>query len=216
MSIATTGTGHRYIFRAGTVRMHTEADLKGDQEMKFYVGRDKKNGEKLREIVKLEAKKKPKGYISVETVKHLIGTGKTSLIEERYYGWSCEDVRKKMRLRQTKEGWFLYFPKTMDLPFGDSFSNMTINFEEKPERVVDNNPKIADIFAKELDLRLCRVISKKKNTVIEEFGFFHRWFHSRMPNSDGEFIEQELAIIEFKDGSVRQIRPDHIIFGWEE
>ena len=191
--------------------------MKGDQEMKFYVGKDKKNGEKLRDNIKLEIKKKPKGYISIETIIGLIGNKKnTSLIEDRYRGWGCEEVQKKIRLRQTKEGWFLYFPETTELPFGDSFNEDPIFYEGIPKKVVDDQPDYDRIFAEDLNLRLCRVISKKKNTVIEEFGFFHRWFHSRMPNSDGEFIEQELAIVEFKDGSIRQIRPDHIIFGWEE
>ena len=203
--------------------------------MKFCVGKDKENGEILKNAVKLKIKqKKSEDYISVATVSDLIGVrpekGKevpSVLSSMSYYGWSCEDVRKNMRLRQTKEGWFLYFPKTVELPFGDSFEDRTINFEEIPEKEIDTYEifpsdtvvpadKDHEVIIPDLAVRCCRVVSRKKNTTVTEYGFFHRWFHSRMPNSEGEMLEQELAIVEFRDGSVRQIRPDHIIFGWEE
>lgn len=200
--------------------------------MKFYVGRDKKNGETLREVIKLEIKqKKSDGYISAATITNLIGKypyadEKEGLVPSSlpYYGWKFDDVLKKMRLRQTKSGWFLYFPKTVELPFGDSFKGDVITAEEEPEATKPINDAVCPGFnvdgrleiAPHLSVRCCRVISKKKNTKVTEYGYFHRWFHSRMPNSDGEMLEQELAIVEFKDGSIRQIRPDHIIFGWEE
>lgn len=129
-------------------------------------------------------------------------------IEESYYkGWRCSTVKRKMRLRKIKNGWALYLPdETIEMPWKPK------PCDEPIEAMIN-----LDSIEHRLNLRTCRVISKpKKNVIAEDFGFFHCWFQSSMPDRNGNMIMQALGIVEMQDGTVRQVRPDHIIFGWEE
>ena len=201
MSTACTGTGRQYIFRAETVRMHTEADLKGDQEMRFCVN-SQKDGEEARK--KIRKMMKDEEYI---TIGQILELWHSRPVDEAYYeGWKCSVAKRKLRLRKIKGGWALYLPdETIDMPWKP----------KAPEPITWSiNP---DVIPDKLNLRTCRVISKpKKNVIAEDFGYFHCWFQSAMPNSHGDIIMQALGIVEMQDGTVRQVRPDHIIFGWEE
>ena len=169
--------------------------------MRFCVN-TQKDGEEARK--KIRKMMKGNEYISIGQILEL---WHSRPVDESYYeGWKCSTVKKKLRLRKIKTGWALYLPdETIEMPWKpkpiDSPTEASIN------------PKLLE----KLDLRTCRVISKpKKNVIAEDFGYFHCWFQSAMPNSHGDIIMQALGIVEMQDGTVRQVRPDHIIFGWEE
>ena len=178
--------------------------------MKFYVGTKEKGEEirrQIREIVKGD------GYISAGRIDTII-FGAPVRFSAEFYGWPFEDVRKKMRLRETKNGWYLYFPQTMDLPFGDSVVDYPLESEKKEGVGPIDIP--GNVQLDVLGLRTCRVVSKRKDKEITQLGFFHGWYQLKVPKTGGDSIMYPIGIVEMEDGSVKQVKPERIIFGWEE
>ena len=174
--------------------------------MKFYVG-TKEKGEKVKKQIRTLVS--GEGYISVARIDEIC-FGKPIKNGSDYYGWSFEDVRKKMRLRETKAGWYLYFPKTIDLPFWDAIGKI-------PEsEIVEFTNELGIKLEKELGVRCCRTVHKKNGKIVEEFGFCHGVFQSSKPNKDGQLIQQALWAVELVDGATCDVTSGHIIFGWED
>lgn len=171
--------------------------------MRFCVDTREKAEESKKKIKKLMTNQK---YISLGKV---LSVWHSNPVTEAYYeGWTCETVKRTLRIRKIKDGWALYLPdETIDMPW-----------KPKPtEAETKSTVFMGTTINPDTCLRQCRVISKpKKNVIAEDFGYFHCWFQSSMPDRNGNLIQQALGIVEMQDGTIRQVRPDHIIFGWEE
>ncbi len=165
--------------------------------MKFYV-ETKKNGEKIKKKIKRWCDKW--SYITEADILGMFGH--TPAEEAFDTGWASEDVKKKMRLRETKDGWFLYIPGEVNL-IGK-----------------DKTPPIP--LCKELVkiplLMPCKVISKPtKNSVREEYGYSAPIpFQLDFEKSNDERVAFPVFVVIMKnDGSVRQVKPENIIFELE-
>ena len=206
--------------------------------MKFYLvtkGEGTKIKKKIRELID-DAK-----YVSVKHICEVIGERIRPDLGSDYIGWECNELKKKMRIRETKIGWYLYLPEPTELPFGDDIGKVPEPEEkckneygwkdESVGEIIDSSEKKWNSYiltpatgfkddielAVHLAVRCCRVISKpSKNKIKEEFGFFHGWFELKVPKSDGTELMYPIGIVEMQDGTVRQVKPDHIIFGWED
>ena len=182
--------------------MRMKVDLKVDQEMRFCV-KTREDGEDAKEKIKKMIEDEE--YISLGMILKI---WHPEPVEESYFvGWRSSTVKRKMRLRKIKDGWALYLPdETIEMPW-----------KPKPIEAETKATFMGTTLSPDVCLRQCRVISKpKKNVIAEDFAFFHCWFQSAMPDRNGNMIMQALGIVEMQDGTVRQVRPDHIIFGWEE
>lgn len=168
--------------------------------MKFYV-ETKKYGEKIKKKIKRWCDKYP-----VITEANVIAMfGHTPAEETFDTGWASEDAKKKMRLRETKDGWFLYIPGEVDLGGKDKTPK-----EEKPPIPL----------CKQLRKTLmpCKVISKPtKNSVREEYGYsLPIPFQLDFEKSNDERVAFPVFVVIMKnDGSVRQVKPENIIFELE-
>lgn len=168
--------------------------------MRFCVT-NQKEAEEAREKIRTLAKSSE--YVSIGQV---LSIWHPNPVEEAYYeGWRSLTVKNKLRIRKIKTGWAIYLPdETIDMPW-----------KPKPLEAGTKATFMGTTLSPDVCLRQCRVISKpKKNVIAEDFGYFHCWFQSSMPDRNGNLIQQALGIVEMQDGTVRQVRPDHIEFGW--
>lgn len=179
--------------------------------MKFYV-ETKKNGEKIKKKIKRWCDKWP--YITQADVIGMFGH--TPAEEAFDIGWASEDVKKKMRLRETKGGWFLYIPGEVDLSGKEQMpkeDNVTLT-DEDIWRIVDQTMRM--VIGTHAGLP-CKVISKPtKNSVREEEGLSLGVFQLNFTKADDEVVAFPVFVVVMKnDGSVRQVKPENIIFELE-
>ena len=212
-------------------------------------------------------------YITLWEVKNVLCNDATD--EDKLVGWRS-DIREKMRVRETKSGWFLYLPETnSSLTWNEEKININPETYEKPElsseveqvtvdengftikysnptekfiEIYEESNKKADTYIeKEIEAinevtralvhmnfdiytridklvditgansghfyRPC-IVKAKKSGLKEERqdrkAYFHRWAELTTG------VQQVVAIVEFDDGHVEQVRPDRIIFGVEK
>ena len=197
--------------------------------MKFYVG-SKQTGAYFKNEIR-EKFDKNGGFVSLAEVRDLFR--ETPNEDDTKYGWDSEsDLIKKMRVRECKDGWYLYLP---DL-------NAKICFDKKKEdnekfKAVSNielpdidvcvfETEIFEKLVKTIDegffglmqalacnsgrlYRPCIVKAKKsgrKEERQDRNAKFHRWADL----SKG--VRQVVAIVEFEDGHIEQVQPDRVIF----
>ena len=121
--------------------------------MKFYVGSKESGGYFKNEIKKMFAI--DGGFVSLAKVTEIFRGKATN--EERQIGWDEKaDLGKKMRVRQCKDGWYLYLPEpNAKLLFDDN---------EKDEFKTVANIDLPDIdvcvFETEIFERLIKVIEE--------------------------------------------------------
>ncbi len=165
-------------------------------------------------------------YISLWEVKNVLCNDSTD--EDKMVGW-YKDICEKMRVRETKSGWFLYLPET----------NSSLTWNEERMNInpgTYTKPVIGDITVIETDAleQLIKELEGIKVALAGNAGYIHRpctvkakksglkeerqdrkaWFHRWADLSKG--VQQVVGIVEFDDGHVEQVRPDRIIFGVEE
>ena len=202
--------------------------------MKFYVG-SKQTGNHFKNEIRKTFDKNG-GFISLAEVRGLFR--ETPNEDDTRYGWDSDsDLGKKMRVRECKDGWYLYLP---DL-------NAKICFE-RPE---PKQPLIGDVcvfeteifekLVKAIDDGFTRLLEGEQkfnseylsclyNEIIPSFFFCTRpcivkakksgrkeerqdrnaKFHRWVDLSKG--VQQVLALVEFDDGHVEQVQPDRVIF----
>lgn len=162
------------------------------------------------------------GYISLWKVKNVLCNDATD--EDKLVGWRS-DICEKMRVRETKSGWFLYLPETnTSLTWNEEKMNIDPETYEKPvigditvletdalEQLIQELEGIKVVLAGNAGYmyRPC-VVKAKKSGLKEERqdrkAYFHRWADL----SKG--VQQVVGIVEFDDGHVEQVRPDRIVF----
>ena len=97
----------------------------------------------------------------------------------------------------------------------DEFRELNRELRRLRDRVEDNKYIWLAISKLGDDLKFGRItetgrpcyISKKSFKHGPKKAFFHRWMELKTPN-----MTQTLAIVEYEDGSVEQVRPTNIIF----
>lgn len=181
--------------------------------MKFYV-ETKKVGEAIKKAIRKKAKESD--YILGSDV--IEAFGKVPAKEMKEIHWKSSILLKKMRLRETKNGWFLYLPEperktTLNSTLEDHGLNVVI-FEEdefyKKIGEIINAASWSDFSPS----NRCRVISKPtKNTVREEPGYSLGIFQLDFMKSNDERVAFPVFVVVMDDGSVRQVKPENIIFG---
>ena len=138
-------------------------------------------------------------------------------------GWFKETaLMNKIRVRETKQGWFVYLPEPVKIPW-DEEGNMTMDGErahiqsertqvEIVEELINLRKTIENAVFKLLNwspIRLCIVKAKKsgrKEERQDRKAKFHRWVNL----SKG--VQQTVALVEFEDGHIEQVQPERIIF----
>lgn len=170
--------------------------------MKFKVS-NKESGEFFKKKIFSEVNS-DRNFISVAEVKEMFRQVPEDA--DWNHGWNRDfgGKKKSVRLRENKDGWYLYLPEPIVWYFKkDVVQNVRLEPEEDSLKC--------------LDTICCRVISKSKKKPKEEMAFFYGVFQSSMPNKDGQLIQQPLAlVIMAEDRAFRCVRPDHVVLGWEE
>lgn len=159
--------------------------------MRFYV-KDKTTGENIRSTMNRLAELQD--YITIANVYNAFG-----LIPEpemKVKGWYSREIKGKIRLRETKAGFFLYIPKD-------------------PVYLNNENIKTYLLYPNGYpwELRRCVVISRPKKGVIkEEKGWYHTTYQSIITKGDGLVIASALSLVEMEDGTFRNVKPTNIRF----
>lgn len=196
--------------------------------MKFYVG-DKMSGMYIKGQIVKEYRDNG-NIISLNKVQHII--------REKEEGsdlvWNAESkLDKKIRLRECKDGWYLYLPEpnvkiqiNQQPLIGDVCVFETAIFEELVKVIEEGfellklteiriaaqneeflyNQLIPSFF---FCTRPCIVKAKKsgrKEERQDRNAKFHRWADL----SKG--VQQVVALVEFEDGHVEQVQPDRVVF----
>lgn len=199
-------------------------------------------------------------YISLWEVKNVLCNDATD--EDKLVGWHS-DICEKMRVRETKKGWFLYLPEpsrmtwdeenintngpTVDQVEVDENGCFTIKYSNPTEKFIEiyeeNNKKNDTYIEKEIEaingitralvhmnFDIYTRLEKLMDMIGANSGYFYRpctvkakksglkeerqdrqaWFHRWADLTTG--VQQVVAIVEFDDGHVEQVRPDRIIF----
>ena len=200
--------------------------------MKFYVGSKESGTYFKNEIRKMFAN--DGGSVSLAKVTEIFRGKATN--EERQIGWDEKaDLGKKMRVRQCKDGWYLYLPEpnvkfkavaTIEPPNIDVCVFETEIFEKLVKAIDDGFTKLLEGEQRTTDQTLeylydsiipsfffctrpCMVKAKKsgrKEERQDRNAKFHRWADL----SKG--VQQVVAIVEFDDGHIEQVQPDRVIF----
>ena len=193
--------------------------------MKFYVG-SKETGYHFKYEIERRYEKNG-NFISVAEIKDLFRENATD--DDRQTGWDGDAALiKKMRVRNCKDGWYLYlsepnatfcFDKNDRLPNIDVSVFPTESFEKLIEEIVELRLTLSDDLADimfvidrskaSFHCRSCIVKAKKsgrKEERQDRNAKFHRWADL----SKG--VQQVVAIVEFDDGHVEQVQPDRVIF----
>ena len=168
------------------------------------------------------------GFISLGEAKEIAGD--FALKDDKYIGWDDDsDLDRKIRVRETKKGWFVYLPEPNAIIkigegkdveqtplIGDVCVFETSAFEEMIHKLHDIVAELSYMnLLKEKNVyfyRPCIVKAKKSGRKEERQdrpAKFHRW----VDLSKG--VQQVLALVEFEDGHVEQVQPDRIIFAEE-
>ncbi|MCR5704224.1 MAG: hypothetical protein K6G85_06340 [Eubacterium sp.] len=197
--------------------------------MKFYVG-DKMSGMYIKGQIIKEYRDNG-NIISLNKVQHILREKE----EGSDFVWNVESkLDKKIRLRECKDGWYLYLPEpnvkiqiNQQKPLiGDVCVFETEVFEELIKVIEEGfellklteiriaaqneeflyNQLIPSFF---FCTRPCIVKAKKsgrKEERQDRNAKFHRWADL----SKG--VQQVVALVEFEDGHVEQVQPDRVIF----
>lgn len=197
--------------------------------MKFYVG-DKFSGMYIKGQIVKEYRDNG-NIISLNKVQHILREKE----EGSDFVWNAESkLDKKIRLRECKDGWYLYLPEP----------NVKIQINQQPPLIGDVCVFETEIFEElikvieegfellkrtEMDIatqnedflynqlipsfffctRPCIVKAKKsgrKEERQDRNAKFHRWADL----SKG--VQQVVALVEFEDGHMEQVQPDRVIF----
>lgn len=172
--------------------------------MKFWTD-TKEKGEKVKHYIRdLAKKEKPVALSDV-----MEGFGHIPHPDTYNKTFNNEEILKKMRLRNTKDGWYLYLPEPS--------SKVKFDSEKYVDSIVDEFKKLIEIISVGSYFgyfyRPCIVKAKKsgrKEERQDRKARFHRWADL----SKG--VRQVVALVEFDDGHIEQVQPDRIIFGEEE
>ena len=159
--------------------------------MKFYVG-DRELGENVRSTINRLTKLQD--YVTIANVMNAFGLYPDP--ETKVKGWYSEEIRGKIKLRETKAGLCMYIP-------GDP---VYLNNENIKAYILypDGTPYY---------LRDCVVISHpKKGVVKEEKAWFHTIYQNVVTKKDGTVISNALALVEMQDGTIRNVMPTSIRF----
>lgn len=209
--------------------------------MKFYVG-SKETGYHFKYEIERRYEKN-KGFVSVSEVRDLFR--ESSEDEEHQIGWDNDsNLVKKMRVRQCKDGWFLYLPEPNAKI---CFNKNDTKFEEESYKKKNYDFPDIDVcvFETELFEQLINILMDIDRTIDKVAysisysmsmgnGYFHRqcvvkakksgrkeerqdrkaYFHRWADLSKG--VQQVVAIVEFDDGHIEQVQPDRVIFKEEE
>lgn len=196
--------------------------------MKFYVG-DKMSGMYIKGQIVKEYRDNG-NIISLNKVQHILREKE----EGSDFVWNVESkLDKKIRLRECKDGWYLYLPEpnvkiviNQKPLVGDVCVFETEIFEKLVKAIDDGFTKLLEGEQRTTDQTLeylynsiipsfffctrpCIVKAKKsgrKEERQDRNAKFHRW----VDLSKG--VQQVLALVEFEDGHVEQVQPDRIIF----
>lgn len=167
------------------------------------------------------------GLITLYEVKEMFG--ETTDESDHDFGWGKGvALERKIRVRETKKGWFLYLPEPSKMTWDEEKMNINPETYEKPV--------IGDITVIETDAleQLIKELEGIKVVLAGNCGYVHRpctvkakksglkeerqdrkaWFHRWADLSKG--VQQVVGIVEFDDGHVEQVRPDRIIFDVKE
>ena len=185
--------------------------------MKFYV-ETKKVGEAIKKAIRKKAKESD--YILGSDV--IEAFGKVPAKEMKEIHWKSSILLKKMRLRETKNGWFLYLPEperrsTLNSTLEEHGINIVVfdedDFYKKIGEIINATLFSASWWNFSSNSR-CKVISKPtKNTVREEPGYSLGVFQLDFMKSNDERVAFPVFVVLMDDGSVRQVKPENIIFG---
>lgn len=178
-----------------------------------YSVKNKEEGQKVKEVLKILAEEFP--YVTEGDVMNAMGY--IPAPEAHGYGWPSKHILNgKIQVRKVKDTWFLYiFGEPVEIVEETEETKDDVNMFSTGDAICPGFPA-EHPMATQLAVRLCRVTSKSKGVTTEEYGYFHRWSHNIAPIKDKGIVEQELAIVEMTDGTVRQVKPTNIIFGWED
>ena len=179
--------------------------------MKFYV-ETKKYGEKIKKKIRKLCDKKE--AISLAEVVTIFGHTPADGTDEKF--WSSEDVKKKMRLRETKNGWFIYIPGE---PKSIKFDDLTLTiFSDQDLENLITKVMTETILAKGNINKPCLVVSHPtKNSVREEKGIAIGHYQLAFTKSSGEDVAFPVFLVLMdpdKHGRsyARQVKPENIIF----
>ena len=192
--------------------------------MKFYVG-DKMSGMYIKGQIVKEYRDNG-NIISLNKVQHILHEKE----EGSDFVWNVESkLDKKIRLRECKDGWYLYLPEPnvkieiKQKPLvGDVCVFETEVFEELIDEFVKLRASLNNNFVN-LEHALCCnsgwmrrscIVKAKKSGRKEERQDRNAKFHRWVDLSKG--VQQVLALVEFEDGHVEQVQPDRIIFKEEK
>ena len=188
--------------------------------MKFYVG-DKMSGMYIKGQIVKEYRDNG-NIISLNKVQHILHEKE----EGSDFVWNAESkLDKKIRLRECKDGWYLYLPEP----------NVKIEIKQKPlvgdvcvfeteifEELIDEFVKLrASLNNNFVNLEhalccnsgwLCRdcIVKAKKSGRKEERQDRNAKFHRWADLSKG--VHQVVALVEFDDGHVEQVAPNRVEF----
>lgn len=192
--------------------------------MKFYVG-DKFSGMYIKGQIVKEYRDNG-NIISLNKVQHILHEKE----EGSDFVWNAESkLDKKIRLRECKDGWYLYLPEPnvkieikREPLVGDVCVFETEAFEELIKVIdvgfVKLRASLNNSLANVEHALCCNsgwirrdcIVKAKKSGRKEERqdrpAKFHRWADL----SKG--VQQVVALVEFEDGHVEQVQPDRVIF----
>lgn len=188
--------------------------------MKFYVG-DKMSGMYIKGQIVKEYRDNG-NIISLNKVQHILHEKE----DGSDFVWNVESkLDKKIRLRECKDGWYLYLPEpnvkieiNQQPLIGDVCVFETEIFEELIDEFVKLRASLNNNLAN-LEHALCCnsgwmrrdcIVKAKKSGRKEERQDREAKFHRWADLSKG--VQQVLALVEFEDGHVEQVQPDRIIF----
>lgn len=172
--------------------------------MKYYV-ETKKEGEAIRKEIRKLADKSE--CIAESAIIELFGHVPAPETKTHFY--ISEDIKKKMRLRETKSGWFLYMP---ELYFTDDRTYSWSTGE--PIREENEEEKsYAALLSDSIYGRPCLVLSKlKKDKKRKEEGLCLGLHDLEFTKADGTHIAYPIFVVTMKDGSNRQVKPENVVF----
>lgn len=131
-------------------------------------------------------------YISLWEVKNVLCNDATD--EDKLVGWHS-DICEKMRVRETKSGWFLYLPETnSSLTWNEKSMNInsetyeSVNSAEKFIELLEENSKKTDDYAEKeieaingvtralgcMDVDIYNSLEKLMNMIGANSGYFYR------------------------------------------
>lgn len=157
--------------------------------MKFKVQSESHGKAVKRDILKIA---KRSDEISVHDVGDL--TGNPQPRSAKYCIWLYNDLKGKIRVRETKTGWYIY------LPGSDEFVKKGLREKETPKKSANRRKKN----------RMCVVHRKKDGKTVEESCIYIDQYVSRIPDGNGSYIQQMLCLVQHVDGQLEEVKPKSV------